>query len=74
MAKLIELKGISKSFDGERVLDSINLYIRDGEFMTLLGPSGCGKTTMLRIIGGFETADEGEVYFDGVEISGLPAY
>ena len=74
MTKLIELKGISKSFDGERVLDSINLYIRDGEFMTLLGPSGCGKTTTLRIIGGFENADEGEVYFDGVEISDLPAY
>ena len=74
MTKLIELKGISKSFDGERILDSINLYIRDGEFITLLGPSGCGKTTTLRIIGGFETADEGEVYFDGVEISDLPAY
>ena len=74
MAKLIELKGISKSFDGEKVLDSINLYIRDGEFITLLGPSGCGKTTTLRILGGFETADEGEVYFDGVEISALPAY
>ena len=74
MTKLIELKGISKSFDGERVLDSINLYIRDGEFVTLLGPSGCGKTTMLRIIGGFETADEGSLYFDGAEISEVPAY
>ena len=74
MAKLIELKGISKSFDGEKVIDSINLYIRDGEFITLLGPSGCGKTTTLRIIGGFETADEGELYFDGVEISEVPAY
>ena len=74
MAKLIELKGISKSFDGEKVIDSINLYIRDGEFITLLGPSGCGKTTTLRIIGGFETADDGELYFDGVEISDVPAY
>jgi len=74
MAKLIELKGISKSFDGEKVLDSINFYIRDGEFVTLLGPSGCGKTTMLRIIGGFETADEGGLYFDGVEISDVPAH
>ncbi len=74
MAKLIELKGVSKSYDGEKVLDSINLYIRDGEFITLLGPSGCGKTTTLRIIGGFETADEGELYFDGSEISELPAY
>ena len=74
MSKLIELKGISKSYDGERVIDSMNLYIRDGEFMTFLGPSGCGKTTTLRIIGGFETADEGELYFDGVEISDVPAH
>ncbi len=74
MAKLIELKGISKSFDGEKVLNGIDLYIRDGEFITLLGPSGCGKTTTLRIIGGFETADEGQLYFDGTEISGVPAY
>ena len=74
MAKLIELKGISKSYDGETVLNSINLYIRDGEFITLLGPSGCGKTTTLRIIGGFETADEGQLYFDGTEISDVPAY
>ena len=74
MAKLIELKGITKSFDGECVLNSINLYIRDGEFITLLGPSGCGKTTTLRIIGGFETADEGELYFDGVEISEIPPH
>ncbi len=74
MEKLIELKGISKSYDGEKVIDSMNLYIRDGEFITFLGPSGCGKTTTLRIIGGFETADEGNLYFDGVEISNVPAY
>ena len=74
MTKLIELKGISKSYDGEKVIDSMNLYIRDGEFITLLGPSGCGKTTTLRIIGGFESADEGELYFDGIEISQVPAY
>ncbi len=74
MAKLIELKGISKSFDDEPVLKSIDLYIRDGEFVTLLGPSGCGKTTMLRIIGGFETADEGVVLFDGHDIGEVPAY
>ena len=74
MTKLIELKGISKSYDGEKVIDSMNLYIRDGEFITLLGPSGCGKTTTLRIIGGFEWADEGQLYFDGTEISDLPAY
>ncbi|MBR5139884.1 MAG: ABC transporter ATP-binding protein [Clostridia bacterium] len=74
MAKLIELKGISKSYDDEKVIDSMNLYIKDREFITLLGPSGCGKTTTLRIIGGFETADEGELYFNGVEISDIPAY
>ena len=74
MAKLIELKGISKSYDGEKVIDGMNLYIRDGEFITLLGPSGCGKTTTLRIIGGFETADEGSLFFDGVEISQVPAH
>ncbi len=74
MAKLIELKGISKAFDNEPVLKSIDLYIRNGEFITLLGPSGCGKTTMLRIIGGFETADEGVVLFDGLDIGEVPAY
>ena len=74
MAKIIELKGISKSYDSEKVIDSMDLYIRDGEFITLLGPSGCGKTTTLRIIGGFEQADEGELYFEGAEISSVPAY
>lgn len=74
MANLIELKGISKSFDEETVLRNINLSIRDGEFITLLGPSGCGKTTTLRIIGGFESADSGQLYFDGAEISSVPAY
>ena len=74
MAKLIELVGISKSYDGETVIDNMNLYIRDKEFITFLGPSGCGKTTTLRIIGGFETADAGQLYFDGVEISDVPAH
>ncbi len=74
MARLIELKGISKSFDGEKVLDKINLYIRDKEFVTLLGPSGCGKTTTLRLIGGFETPDEGEVLFEGKNVADVPAY
>jgi len=72
--KLVELKNISKSFDGETVLDNLNLYINDKEFITLLGPSGCGKTTTLRIIGGFETPDEGEVYFDGKMINDVPPY
>ncbi len=72
--KVIDLKGISKSYNGETVLDDINLYIRDKEFVTLLGPSGCGKTTTLRIIGGFETPDSGDVYFDGVRINDVPPY
>ena len=72
--KLIELKNISKSFDGELVLENVDLYIHDKEFITLLGPSGCGKTTTLRIIGGFETPDVGEVFFDGVKINDVPPY
>ena len=72
--KIIELKGITKSFDGETVLDSIDLDIYDNEFITLLGPSGCGKTTTLRIIGGFEAPNEGEVYFDGKNITDVPPY
>ncbi len=70
----IRLNGISKSFDGETVLDNMSLEIHDKEFITLLGPSGCGKTTTLRIIGGFETPDEGDVYFDGERINDVPAY
>ena len=72
--KLIELKNISKSYDGECVLNDISLYINDKAFITLLGPSGCGKTTTLRIIGGFETPDVGEVFFDGKKINDLPPY
>ncbi len=72
--KIIELKGVSKSFDGETVLDSINLDIYDNEFITLLGPSGCGKTTTLRIIGGFETPDAGRVFFDGKDITDVPPH
>ena len=71
---LISLRGVSKAFDGETILDNISLDIHDKEFVTLLGPSGCGKTTTLRIIGGFETADSGEVFFDGKEISNVPPY
>ena len=72
--KVIDLKNISKAYDGETVLDNINLYIRDKEFVTLLGPSGCGKTTTLRIIGGFESPDTGDVFFDGVRINDVPPY
>ena len=71
---LIRLKGISKSFDGETVLDNMDLEIHDKEFITLLGPSGCGKTTTLRIVGGFETPDEGDVYFGGKRINDVPPY
>ncbi len=70
--KLIELKNISKSFGNNLVLDELDLYIRENEFVTLLGPSGCGKTTILRIIGGFETPDIGSVYFDGEDITKVP--
>ena len=72
--KLIELRNISKSFDGEAVLRGIDLDIHDSEFVTLLGPSGCGKTTTLRIIGGFEAPDEGDVIFDGTRINDVPPY
>jgi spermidine/putrescine transport system ATP-binding protein len=69
---IIDLKDISVSFDGEPVLNNINLYIRDNEFITLLGPSGCGKTTTLRIIGGFLKPDTGRVIFEGKDITDLP--
>ena len=71
---IIELKNISISFGEQKVLDGINLSIRDGEFVTLLGPSGCGKTTTLRIIGGFEEAESGDVFFEGKKINGVPAF
>ena len=70
--KLIDLVDITKSFDGEMVLDELNLYIRENEFLTLLGPSGCGKTTTLRILGGFESPDKGSVIFNGENITNLP--
>ena len=74
MDKIIELKNITKAFDGETVLDGINLYICDNEFITLLGPSGCGKTTLLRIIGGFAQPDSGDVIFMGKQINDLPPH
>lgn len=70
--KLIDLQHITKSFDGQMILDDLNLYIRENEFLTLLGPSGCGKTTTLRILGGFETPDRGHVIFDDQDITKLP--
>ncbi|HIU19196.1 MAG TPA: ABC transporter ATP-binding protein [Candidatus Limiplasma stercoravium] len=71
---LIDLKGISKEYDGTRVLGTIDLYVRKKEFVTLLGPSGCGKTTTLRIIGGFEYPTTGTVYFEGKDITEVPPY
>ena len=72
--ELIRLTNLVMEFDGERILDSINLYINDKEFLTLLGPSGCGKTTTLRVIGGFLTPTSGDVLFDGKRINDVPAY
>ena len=72
--KLIEFRNIVKSFDGQIVLKGVNLDIYENEFVTLLGPSGCGKTTLLRILGGFLSADEGQVIFDGEEINDKPPY
>ena len=74
MKKIVEIKNISKSFGDNVVLDNINLDIYDNEFITLLGPSGCGKTTLLRIIGGFEVPDQGDVIFMGENINGLPPH
>ena len=70
---ILELKNITLSFDGEKILDDISLEISDKEFVTLLGPSGCGKTTTLRIIAGFLQPDSGNVFFDGEIINSLPA-
>lgn len=72
--ELIRLRNCCMAFDDELVLNNLNLYINDKEFLTLLGPSGCGKTTTLRIIGGFTTPLSGDVLFDGVRINDVPPY
>ena len=72
--ELIRLVNCRMDFDGETVLDSINIYFNDSEFLTLLGPSGCGKTTTLRIIGGFLQPTSGDVFFDGVRINDVPPH
>ena len=69
--KLIDISHISKSYGDNLVLDDLNLFINENRFLTLLGPSGCGKTTLLRILGGFETPDAGNIIFDGVDITNL---
>jgi len=73
LSELIRLESLTKSFDDTVVLNGIDLSVSENEFVTLLGPSGCGKTTTLRIIGGFEKPDEGRVYFDGKDITDMPA-
>ena len=72
--KIIEIKNVSKSFSGKDVLKDINLYINQGEFLTLLGPSGCGKTTLLRMIAGFLKPDEGSILLDGKDLEGTSPY
>ncbi len=74
MEKIISLENVALAFDGETILNNINLDIYDKEFVTLLGPSGCGKTTTLRIIGGFLEPDSGNVIFEGKKINNLPPY
>jgi len=69
---VIDIQHVSKSFGEKKVLDDINLYVRQGEFLTMLGPSGCGKTTMLRLIAGFLSPDEGQILLDGNDISRTP--
>lgn len=71
---ILEIKNITKDYNGNTVLKELCLNIKKNEFLTLLGPSGCGKTTTLKIIGGFETADSGEVLFDGTDMGSLPSY
>ena len=72
--KIIELKNVSKIYDGVTVVDNIDLYIRKGEFVTLLGPSGCGKTTTLRMIAGFEMPNGGQILLNGKDITSIPPY
>ncbi len=71
---IITIEHISKSFDGKKVLDDVSISIKKGEFVTILGPSGCGKTTMLRLIAGFLTPDEGQILMNGEDISAVPPY
>ncbi|HOH59255.1 MAG TPA: ATP-binding cassette domain-containing protein, partial [Bacilli bacterium] len=74
MSKIIELKNIYKTFDDKEVITDLNLEIDENEFVTLLGPSGCGKTTVLRMIGGFEDPDSGEIILNGETINEIPPY
>ena len=71
---IIDIKNVSKRFGEKVALNNINLFVRKGEFMTILGPSGCGKTTLLRLLAGFETATEGMITIGGTDITNLPPY
>lgn len=70
---LIELHALSKEFDGKTIIADLNLTINHGEFLTILGPSGCGKTTVLRLIAGLETVDQGRILLDDQDITAIPA-
>ncbi|MBD1556851.1 spermidine/putrescine ABC transporter ATP-binding protein PotA [Vibrio sp. S9_S30] len=70
---VVQLASIEKSFDGKKVINGFNLNVNHGEFLTILGPSGCGKTTVLRMIAGFETCDQGSIQIDGVDVTAIPA-
>ena len=71
---IIDIQNVSKRFGEKTALNNINLFVRKGEFMTILGPSGCGKTTLLRLLAGFETATEGVITISGNDITNLPPY
>src|SRR5436190_1867793 len=70
----VELRGVTKTLGGRRVVDNISIEIHRGEFFSLLGPSGCGKTTLLRMIAGFESADQGMVKLGGLDMNGVPVH
>jgi len=74
LMNMVELKGVTKRFDGHTAVSGVDLEIRAGEFLTLLGPSGCGKTTLLRMISGFETPTEGAIFLEGVDVTDVPPY
>ncbi len=73
LTPLVELKSLSKGFDGKKIISELDLTIHNGEFLTILGPSGCGKTTVLRLIAGLEDVDDGQIILDGQDITDIPA-